>query len=294
MVENQNYSGCGFHFRFDMERNCGSMKALLCSPILLFVFVSSFAEAQQRRGENLPATLSGSVSQGVPTGTVIPLSVSDSIDRALRYNLGAVISEQDTRIARAQRLRSLADLLPKITGGVTETIQQINLAAFGFGGFPGQPPVVGPFSVFDARARFAQSVFDLKLLHDLRADTEKLNASNYSQQDIRELVVLITTDLYLEAVAGGSRVEAARAQLKTAQAVYDRAGNLKSSGVIAGIDVLRAQVQLQAQQQRVVFVANELAKQRLNLARAIGLPLGQDFVLTDTLVTVPATVPSLD
>jgi len=58
--------------------------------------------------------------------------------------------------------------------------------------------------------------------------------------------------------------------------------------------VLRAQVQLQAQQQRLVFAANELAKQRLNLARAIGLPLGQDFTLTDMLATVPASLPNLD
>ena len=271
------------------------MKALPCSLTLLFVFFSSFAEAQQQpRGGNLTPTLFGSVSQGVPTGTAIPLSISDAIDRALKYNLGSIISEQETRTARAQRLRSLADLLPRVTGGVTETVEQINLAAFGFGGFPGQPPVVGPFSVFDARARVTQSVVDLKLLHDLRADTEKLNASNYSQQDIRELVVLIATDLYLEAVAGGSRVDAARAQLNTAQAVYDQASDLKSAGVVPGIDVLRAQVQLQAQQQRLVFAANELAKQRLNLARAIGMPLGQDFMLTDMLATVPASLPNLD
>ncbi|HYR85371.1 MAG TPA: TolC family protein [Terriglobia bacterium] len=270
------------------------MKASLCSLTLLFIFFSGFAEAQQPRRENLPPTLFGSVSQGAPTGTVLRLSLSDAIDRALRYNLGTVISEQDTRGAKAQRLRTLSDLLPRINGEITQTVQQTNLAAFGFNGFPGQSPVVGPFSVFDARARITQSVVDLKLLHDLRADTEKLNASTYSQQDIRELVVLITTELYLEAVTGGSRVDAARAQVNTAQAVYSQAGNLKSSGVVAGIDVLRAQVQLQARQQRLVSAANELAKDRLSLARAIGMSLSQDFMLTDTLVTVPATLPNLD
>src|SRR6266478_1499481 len=221
-----------------MERNCGSMKALPCSLTLLFVFFSSFAEAQQQpRGGNLTPTLFGSVSQRVPAGTAIPLSISDAIDRALKYNLGSIISEQETRTARAQRLRSLADLLPRVTGGITETIQQINLAAFGFGGFPGQPPVVGPFSVFDARARYSQTVVDFKLLHELRSASDRVTASNYSQQDVRELVVLITTDLYLDAVAGASRVEAARAQLNTAQGVFNRAGNLKDSGVLAGIDV---------------------------------------------------------
>ena len=92
-------------------------------------------------------------------------------------------------------------------------------------------------------------------------------------------------NLYLETVAASSRVEAARAQLRTYQAVFDRASNLKESGVAAGIDVLRAQVQLQAQQQRVVSTENDLAKAKLNLARAIGLPQGQEFMQTDTFVT---------
>ena len=61
------------------------MKALPCSLTLLFVFFPSFAEAQQQpRGGNLTPTLFGSVSQGVPTGTAIPLSISDAIDRALK------------------------------------------------------------------------------------------------------------------------------------------------------------------------------------------------------------------
>ncbi|HLH29957.1 MAG TPA: TolC family protein, partial [Terriglobia bacterium] len=108
------------------------------------------------------------------------------------------------------------------------------------------------------------------------------------------LVVLITTDLYLQAVAGASRVDAARAQLRTAQAVYDRAVNLKDSGVIPGIDLLRAQVQLHGQQQRVLAAENDVAKQKLNLARAIGLPQGQAFTQSDSFVTTPAALPSLD
>ena len=269
------------------------MKALAGSLILLFVLSAEIALAQQTRGTSLSPNLFGSVSQG-PAAAPISLSISDAIDRALKYNLGAVISEQETRVSKAARIRALSELLPKINVSVSETVQQINLAAFGFGGFPGKPPVVGPFNVFDARARYSQTAVDFKLLHELRSASERVNASNYAQQDVRELVVLITTDLYLEAVAGASRVDASRAQLKTAQAVYDRASNLKENGVLAGIDVLRAQVRLQTEQQRVVAAENELAKQKLNLARAIGLPQAQVFMQTDQFVTAPAAIPALD
>ncbi len=270
------------------------MKAFGGSIVLLFAFFCEFAHAQQPRTSNLSPNLLGSVSPGVPTGGTIQLTIADAIDRALKYNIGGIIGEQETRVARAERVRALSELMPKVNTEVTETIQQISLSAFGFSGFPGVRPIIGPFSVFDARARYSQVAMNFRYLHELRAASERVTASNYALQDVRELIVLITTDLYLEAVAGNSRVEAARAQLRTAQAVYDRARDLKDSGVVAGIDVLRAQVQMQAQQQRVVATENDLAKQKLNIARAIGHPQGQDFVQTDALVTAAVAIPTLE
>jgi outer membrane protein TolC len=275
-----------------MERNCRGMKVLV--GLLVSLFVCETVLAQQSRGTNLSPNFFGSVSQGAPNGVPLSLSISEAIDRALKYNLAPIISEQETRVSRAARLRSLSELLPKLTGSFSESVQQINLAAFGFSGFPGVSPIVGPFSLFDARARYSHTVVDFRFLHELRSAAEQVTASNFGQQDVREVVVLITTDLYLETLAADSRVDATRAQFRTAQAVYDRAMNLKQSGVVPGIDVLRAQVQLQAQQQRVVAAENELAKQKLNLARAIGLPQAQQFTQADSFVTDPIALPSFD
>jgi outer membrane protein TolC len=93
-------------------------------------------------------------------------------------------------------------------------------------------------------------------------------------------------------VAAQSRIDAARAQLQTAQALYDLALDRRKAGVVAGIDVLRAQVQLQAQQQRLIVAENAVAKDKLALARAIGLPEGQEFALTDDMDYVPLPVTS--
>jgi outer membrane protein TolC len=262
--------------------------------MILAVALPAFAqetETRTPRNINVQQPFLGSVSQGTATGTSIPLSIADAIDRALRYNLETTLSSQETRVTRAARIRKLSELLPRVNGGITEYVQQINLAAFGFNSFPGVRPVVGPFSVFDARARYTQTLLDFRRLHEYRSAGEDVKASVNSEEDVREIVVLVATDLYLEAVAASSRVDAARAQLKTYQAVFDRATALRQSGVVAGIDVVRAQVQLQAQQQRVVSTENDLAKAKLNLARAIGMPQGQEFTQTDAFVTTATPVP---
>jgi outer membrane protein TolC len=79
-----------------------------------------------------------------------------------------------------------------------------------------------------------------------------------------------------------------------AVALLDRAQRLRESGVVAGIEVLRARVQREAQRQRVIFYENEFAKQKLALARAIGMSLRQEFDLADMLAYTPGPVPSAD
>jgi outer membrane protein TolC len=71
---------------------------------------------------------------------------------------------------------------------------------------------------------------------------------------------------------------------------------LKSAGVVPGIDVLRAQVELQSAEQRLIQARNDLSREKLNLARAIGLPLGQEFTLVNDLpggATQIETLPDL-
>jgi outer membrane protein TolC len=63
---------------------------------------------------------------------------------------------------------------------------------------------------------------------------------------------------------------------------------------VASIDVLRAQVQHQTERQRLIAAENAAAKRKLALARAIGLPVGQAFVLRDAMPEAVAAVPLLE
>ncbi len=226
---------------------------------------------------------SGSMPSGTATNEVIPLSITDAIDRGLRYNLGLVLGGFGVQSARAERLRALSDLLPHVHARASEMAEQINLAAFGFPVPPGSNPIIGPFGVFDARATASQSILDLHAINRTRSASEDVRAANFAQQDAREIVALVVANLYLRTLAEQARVEAAHAQFTTAETIYRQSGDLKKSGVAAGIDVLRAQVTMQARQQRVLSTENDLAKSKLALARAIGMPLGQQYTLADAM-----------
>lgn len=229
--------------------------------------------------------LSG-IPSGVPTGSVLSLTFKDAVERGLRYNLGIMVSQQSIRAAQSSRLRALSGLLPHISAETSEVGQQVNLASVGFTSLPNVPQIVGPFSVFDIRARLSQTL-DFSKISEVHTGTENVNATERTYKNTRDQVALVCLQLYMQAVAGSSRVDASRAQLKTAKTLYDLAVSRRSAGFIPGIEVLRSQVQMQAQQQRLILAENEFAKQKLTLAQAIGLPLGQEFELTDRVTYTP-------
>jgi outer membrane protein TolC len=229
----------------------------------------------------------GSVPQGTSSGEALPLSLAEAIARGLRYNLGSLLADQSARATRGARLVTLSGLLPNIVTRTSESSQQVSLASFGFPGLQGLPSILGPFGLSDARAYVSQSILDLGSIQRTRAASQDLKSAEYSSLDAQDLVVLVVTNLYLEVVAGASRVDAARAQAATAEATYKQAVDLKQNGVVPAIDVLRAQVEFQAQRQRLIYFRNEFDKQKLGLARAIGLPDGQPLGLTDAVPFAP-------
>jgi outer membrane protein TolC len=233
----------------------------------------------------------GSIPKGTATAQPMALSVKDAVERALQNNLGLLIQEESEASARGARWRALAELLPDTSGSLSARRQVLNLEAFGF---PAKPSIVGPFNVYDARVSLSESVVDLSAMNDARAAALNEKAAKYGVKTARDLVVLVTVNLYLEAVAAASRVETVHAQLETADALFKQAQDLKTSGIVAGIDVLRAQVQLQTQRQRGIAAENDFEKAKLQLARAVGVPVGQPLMLTDKIPYAPMPVPAVE
>lgn len=255
------------------------------------------ASAQREQQVPAPSASSQTLSLGAFNGSgkidkpvpgEIPISILDAIDRGIRHNLGLLLSQEQTEAARAQYRRSLSALLPDITGRAGNSVQQINLAVFGIPLPAGlKSPLVGPFNVFDSRAVMTETFLDFSAMNRLHQSEENQRTAKFNVQDARELVVLVVGNQYLLTLAAASRLDTAKVQLNTATTIFEQAQDLKKAGVSAGIDVLRAQVQMQTQQQRVLAAQNQLEQQKLTLARIIGLPVSQAFRLTDTVPYAP-------
>lgn len=233
-------------------------------------------------GSQSPFT--GSEPDNKATAEVLQLNFQDAIDRGLRTNLGLLLSGDQTIMARGERWKELANLLPDLEAHFQENVQTLNLASLGFKGsiFPFPiPRVIGPFNYFDARASVSQNLFNFKDLEQERAATERLKSANYSYKDAREVVVLAVGNAYLETIASAARIETAVAQVTNAQALFDKAADQQKAGTSPAIDTLRAQVELQTRQQQLIAARNDYERQKLALARIIGLAPGQEFVLTE-------------
>ena len=265
------------------------MRVAIRTLALAALFTAGLLQA-----EEVERSYYGSVPRGTPTAEELPLSLGQAVDRGVKANLSLLLSDQRIRSARGSQDIARSELLPDIGVRVSEASQQINLAAFGFSSFPGIAPIVGPFGLFDIRGQVSQTIFNLRSLDNARASSRTTKAAELQARDTREVVVLVVTGLYLQTLTAASRIEAAKAQVASAEGLYNQAVNFKKAGTVPAIDVLRAQVELQSQRQKLITFQNDHEKQKLRLARAIGLPDGQPIRLTDEIVYIPRQAVALD
>jgi len=235
--------------------------------------------AQESR---IPDVFLGGVPLDGKIAGVMQLSLADAIKNGLRYNLGALVGDQSVEAVRGARLAALSRLRPQVS------------ARAGMDYFALRENDQDPTNTISAGVALTQPILDFSSRRQKLAADEDLKAAEFSNENTRDVTAFAVAMLYLQAVADESRIEAVRAQVRTAQSLYDLAVDQKEAGVVSGIEVLRAQVVLQSEQQRLIVAEDQFAKNKLTLARAIGMPLGQEFELADDMSFVPIPVLSLE
>jgi outer membrane protein TolC len=244
---------------------------------------------------NSTITVSGPFQGSVPDPNSphgpLTLNIADAIGRGLRFNLGSVSANASVKQLRGERLAALSQLLPNIYATLTETGAKIDLETQGlssgtFGSVP-LPTTVGPFHYYSALANVSESV-SVTGLHNLRQAEASADAAQLSAEDARELITLAVSGTYLRILATKANVVSQEAQVKQAQATFRQSENRYLAGTKPVIDRNRSFVEFHTQEQRLTSLRGDLLKQTMQLARLIGLPVGQMLVLSEDL---PAHVP---
>src|SRR6202051_843053 len=215
----------------------------------------------------------------------LTLNIADAILRGLRFNLGAISANSSVRQLRGERLAALSKMLPNIYGTLSENGAKIDLATQGlspgtFGSSIPLPTTVGPFHYYSALANLSEHIC-MTSLYNLRQSQASADSAPMSAQDARELIVLAVSGTYLRVLASKANVLSQEAQVKQAGAAFKQSEHQVQAGTKASIDRNKSFVEYHTEQQRLTSLRGDLLKQTMQLARIIGLPVGQVFTLSE-------------
>jgi outer membrane protein TolC len=258
-----------------------------CGPLAV---AQAAAGLPQAPVPNLVAPkLPGGVTVQRATPGAMPLSLDEAIDRGLKHNLQMELVIQNERLVHGEVLTVANNLLPSLTATGQTEAQEINLAALGFkpsslaafGIDPATFSTIVKVNTTEAQISASQQLFNVPAYYLYRAAQKAGTVANLSTLNLRGGVTLAVGTQYLLSLADEAQIENARSLEKADEVVLQQATDSHDAGVGTHLDVLRARVQLQQQQQALIKAENTFAKDKIALNRMIGLPVDQEITLTD-------------
>lgn len=237
----------------------------------------------------------GSVTAKPASDTVLDLSLDDAVQRGLTNNLGLKQAEDNEMELHGERNEALQQFLPTVTLTGDTGVYQHNLAALGFGPgtiakfkplFPGGviPPGLSEITrddLTEGDIHLKETLFSGPVIAGWKAAGAATKAAHFAKMTARGEVIQQVATAYLHALAADSEVNNAKALLAADQVQFDNARAEHEAGTAAHLDELRAQVQLQTQQEELLAAENAEQKDLILLKREIGLAPGQKIALTD-------------
>lgn len=242
-------------------------KHLTCLLIAL-LFISGRLAAQNRPS---------------PPPPILKLTLHDAVTMALRQNPQVQIGMIDLAESQQNVNLARADLLPQASLDVSDRALRANIESNFGKPFPGFPEHIGPFQVFDAGSIFSMPIFDLTLWQRWRASRFQERQSADDNNEVREQVTLLVVSQYLASLRAAANVGAAQARVRLAQTLYQQAADLQRRGVGTGLDTLRANVELQNEQQNLIQAQTAEKTALYGLAQLLNVSPQTEIVLTDQL-----------
>ena len=226
-----------------------------------------------------------------PTPDSLPLSLDEAIGRGLQRNLQVLLANQSERAVRGQISSAFFELLPNMKATAYTDTLEIDLAAMGFkpsslaafGFAPNTISTIVKVDTTSAQIGADQALFNLPDLYLYTAAKKAATVVAMNTLNVRGGVVQAVCAQYLAALADNAQIDNAQALVAADRELLRQATLAHDAGVGSNLDLLRARVQLQSEQQALLADRNAFAKDKIALTRLIGLPAGQDLSLTDAI-----------
>jgi outer membrane protein TolC len=213
----------------------------------------------------------------------------------------AVVQSAQYRVQEAQArvTQSRSSLLPRVSAVPLWSSHTVNSASFGFDfpTQPGQPPlldpngqIIGPVKLFDFRGEASQTLYDPGATGRVRTARASVNAASADVATAAEQSATNAALIYIRSLRGDAAVEARLADSTLANDLLGIARDQLTAGVGIALDVTRAQTQLFAARSQLIVARNDRDRSRLDLRRALNLPLDTPIELTDSLASLAAPI----
>jgi len=228
---------------------------------------------------------------GAARGETVTLSLSDAIDRALAESTASKLASLGIDEAQIAADRAKTALNPRVDAVVSDVNESLNLQTFGLT-FPGIPPIVPPFNVFDAHIAASMNVIDVAARRRVKAARQQIRVSESEREQSDADVAAAVASLYLTIRRAESLVDETKANVDLFERLREQAAHAQQAGVGTRLDTTRADVQLSRQRQALLAAETQRDVARLALLRAVGADLGDSLVLSDRPEAPAATLPT--
>ena len=237
------------------------------------------------RSAMIPALLLIFVAVGVPGAHAQPqplrLTLREAVEMALKQNPEVQIANLNTAVTQENQIVARSALLPQANLAVSEAVMRENLEALIGAKIAAFPEHSGPFWLFQGGSNGSVPLFDLAAWHRWRQSKENTTGARAQELTVREQDVQLVVSQYLGSLRASADVVAAQSRVDLAKALFDQAADLQKNGVGTGIDTLRANVEYQNEQQRLIESRTALATSLFALARLLNVDPHQPIELAD-------------
>jgi outer membrane protein TolC len=239
-----------------------------------------------------PGTMAGPGGAAIEQAQDGPLrlSLDDAISLGLQRNVRMKFDRANQRAVKGYTLGVVNALVPNVTLDAQSSANELDLAAMGFkpatiakfGLPPNSIPLIVKVDTTQAQLKLDQLLFSLPDYELYRGTKNEAAVVDLAELNDRGDVVLSVGMAYLQVLADQANFSNTQAQERSAKTVAEQAEAKRAAGVGINLDALRGKVAYQQRQQERVAAETQLAKDKIQLLRIMGIPAGQALELSDT------------